>query len=48
MGEVNAMTNEELVAKTREFESEIRKTKNSITRINTEIKNYDLRIKVSR
>ena len=39
------MTNEELVAKTREFEAEIRKQKNQITRINNEIKNYDLRIK---
>jgi hypothetical protein len=37
MSEVNAMTNEELIAKTREFESEIRKTKNSITRIAKEI-----------
>ncbi len=45
MSEVNAMTNEELIAKTREFESEIRKTKNSITRIAKEIQNFDLRIK---
>jgi 26S proteasome regulatory subunit T5 len=45
MNEVNAMTNEELIAKTREFEAEIRKTKSSITRITNEIKNYDARIK---
>jgi 26S proteasome regulatory subunit T5 len=45
MGEVNAMTNEELVARTREFEADIRKTKTQITRITNEIKNYDLRIK---
>ncbi|CDW84941.1 26s protease regulatory subunit 6a [Stylonychia lemnae] len=45
MNEVNALTNEELVARTREFEAEIRKTKTQITRINNEIKNYDLRVK---
>jgi 26S proteasome regulatory subunit T5 len=45
MGEVNAMTNEQLIAKTREFEAEIRKVKTSITRVTNEIKNYDLRIK---
>jgi 26S proteasome regulatory subunit T5 len=45
MNEVNALTNEELVAKTREFEAEVRKTKTQITRINNEIKNYDLRVK---
>ena len=45
MSEVNAMTNEELVARTREFEAEVRKTKTQITRINNEIKNYDLRIR---
>lgn len=33
MNEVNAMTNEELVAKTREFEAEIRKSKTTITRV---------------
>lgn len=45
MNLIDALTNEELVAKTREFESDIRKTKTMITRINNEIKNYDLRIK---
>jgi len=45
MSEVNAMTNEELVARTREFEADIRKTKTQITRITNEIKNYDLRIR---
>lgn len=45
MNEVNAMTNEELVAKTREFEAEIRKQKTQITRITNEIKNLDARIK---
>jgi len=45
MNEVNALTNEELVARTREYESDIRKTKTQITRITNEIKNYDLRIK---
>jgi 26S proteasome regulatory subunit T5 len=45
MNELNAMTNEELLAKTREFEAEIRKSKTMITRINNEIKNYDARIK---
>ncbi len=39
------MTNEELVAKTREFEAEIRKQKTQITRITNEIKNLDARIK---
>lgn len=45
MNEVNALTTEELVARTREFEAEVRKTKTQITRIANEIKNYDLRIK---
>ena len=45
MNEVNALTNEELVSRTREFEGEIRKSKTQITRITNEIKNYDLRIK---
>lgn len=45
MNEVNALTTEELVSKTREFEAEIRKAKTQITRITNEIKNYDLRIK---
>lgn len=45
MNEVNALSNEELVSKTRDFEAEIRKSKTQITRITNEIKNYDLRIK---
>lgn len=45
MNEVNALTTEELVSKTRDFEADIRKTKTQITRITNEIKNYDLRIK---
>lgn len=45
MSEVNAMTNEELISKTREFEAEVRKTKSNITRIQNDIKNVDLRIK---
>lgn len=39
------MTNEEIIARTREFESEIRKNKTSITRLQTESKNLELRIK---
>ena len=45
MNEVNALTNDELIAKTREFEAEVRKIKTQITRVTNEIKNYDLRIK---
>lgn len=45
MNEVNGMTNEELVAKTREEEAEIRKLKAAITRTNNEIKDLDLRLK---
>ena len=36
MSEINAMTNEELLARTREFEAEIRKNKTNITRIQSE------------
>ena len=39
------MTNEQIIAKTREFEADIRKTKTHITRITNEIKNFDARIK---
>ena len=39
------MTNEQIIAKTREFEADIRKTKTHITRITNEIKNFDSRIK---
>lgn len=45
MAELNALTNEELIAKTRDFESEIRKSKTQITRIQNDIKNLDARIK---
>jgi 26S proteasome regulatory subunit T5 len=45
MSEINAMTNEELIARTREFESDIRKNKTNITRIQSESKSLDLRIK---
>jgi peptidoglycan hydrolase CwlO-like protein len=45
MSEVNAMTNEQLVAKTRELEAEIRKTKTQFTRSQKEIKDYDARLK---
>ena len=45
MSEVNALTTEELVARTREFETDIRKSKTQITRITNEIKNFDGRIK---
>lgn len=45
MSELNALTNEEMVARTREFEAEIRRNKTLITRITNEIKNYDARIK---
>jgi len=45
MNELNGLTNEELIAKTREFESEMRKHKTQITRMQQEIKNLDGRIK---
>lgn len=45
MSEVNAMTVDEIVARTRELESEIRKAKTTITRLGNEGKNLDLRIK---
>jgi len=45
MNEVNAMTNEQLAARTREYEADIRKTKTQITRVTNEIKNLDGRIK---
>jgi len=45
MNEVNAMTNDDLIAKTREFEAEVRKTKANITRLTNDSKNLDLRIK---
>lgn len=45
MAEVNSMTVEELMSKTREFESEVRKIKTSITRVTKDIGGYDARIK---
>jgi len=45
MAEMNNMSNEELVAKTRDFEAEVRKLKTQITRINNDIKNLDARVK---
>jgi len=45
MDEMQGMTNEEIIAKTREFESEKRKKQTVITRMNTELKNLDARIK---
>jgi peptidoglycan hydrolase CwlO-like protein len=45
MNEINAMTTDEIIAKTREFEAEIRKAKTSMTRFQKEVKDLDLRIK---
>ena len=45
MAELNNLTNEELITKTRDFESEIKKTKTTITRIERDIKALDARIK---
>ena len=45
MNELDGLTNEDLIAKTREFESEIRKNKTLITRATNESKNLDTRIK---
>lgn len=45
MAELNNLTNEELIGRTREFESEVKRMKTQITRINNEIKNLDARIK---
>lgn len=45
MNELDGLTNEDLIAKTREFESEVRKTKTLITRASNESKNLDARIK---
>ena len=38
MNEINAMTNDEMIAKTREFESDIRKAKTTMTRFQKEVK----------
>ena len=45
MSEINALTTEEIIAKTREFEAEIRKNKTNITRLQSELKSLDVRIK---
>ena len=45
MSEINALTNEEIIARTREFESDIRRNKQNMTRLQNEGKNLDLRIK---
>lgn len=45
MSEVNAMTVDEIVARTRELEADIRKAKTTITRLGNEGKNLDARIK---
>lgn len=45
MSEINGMTNEELISRTRELEADIKKNKNNITRMQNEIKNLDLRVK---
>lgn len=39
------LSNEELIARTREFESDIRKHKGQLTRLTNEIKDLDLRLK---
>ena len=39
------MTNEEIIAKTREFEADIRKSKTGMTRMQNDVKGLDLRIK---
>lgn len=45
MNEINAMTDDEIIAKTREFEADIRKNKTLMTRLQNEAKNLDARIK---
>lgn len=45
MNEINALTTDEIIAKTREFEAEIRKAKTNMTRFQKEVKDLDLRIK---
>ena len=45
MNEINAMTNEEIIARTRDFEADIRKNKTNMTRMQTEMKTLDLIIK---
>jgi 26S proteasome regulatory subunit T5 len=45
MNEINAMTTDEIIARTREFEAEIRKAKTNMTRFQKEVKDLDQRIK---
>ncbi len=45
MNEINAMTNDEIIAKTRDFEADIRKNKTLMTRMQNDAKNLDHRIK---
>lgn len=45
MNEINAMNNDEIIAKTREFEAEIRKSKTNMTRFQKEVKDLDQHIK---
>jgi 26S proteasome regulatory subunit T5 len=45
MNEINALTTDEIIARTREFEAEIRKSKTNMTRFQKEVKDLDLRIK---
>lgn len=45
MNEVNGLTENDLINKTREFENETRKIKSQITRVTHEIKDLDLRVK---
>lgn len=45
MNEINALTTDEIIARTREFEAEIRKAKTNMTRFQKEVKDLDQRIK---
>ena len=45
MNEVNGLSEQELLSKTREFENETRKIKSQITRVTHEIKDLDARVK---
>lgn len=45
MNEINALTTDEIIARTREFEAEIRKSKTNMTRFQKEVKDLDVRIK---
>ncbi len=45
MNEVNGLSEQELLSKTRDFENETRKIKSQITRVTHEIKDLDARVK---